>query len=135
MIVVLMTCSLSCTRGVDDDPIRTNMGVAGLAGQRAGAADRWMETLADKRKAGEPLTPMFVGRLIDAARQQAIARADATPELALRQAAYKAYRDYCGQLLRELDDAKNTPAPMDSLAQVRYAIADAEWRMGQVAPP
>jgi hypothetical protein len=121
-----------CTRGVDDDVVRAQMNGQGLAGQRAVAADRWMEQLNRFREAGEPTTPEFVDQLVNAARQKAIARADASDEPAARQAAYREYRDFCGEMLRRIEREADTKDRQK--AQLRYGIADAEWRMAQVAP-
>jgi hypothetical protein len=133
--LIFTVLSLGCTRGADEDATRTNLGVAGLAGQRAAAADRWMETMEARLTAGETMTPDFLDRLIDAAKQRAIARADASDEAGGKQAAYRAYRDFCAVQLNDfLNRRYRDGPPADALAQLRYAIADAEWRMGQAAP-
>lgn len=131
--LILIAMSVGCTRGVDDDATRTQLGVQGLAGQRAAAADRWMDELLRRREAGDALTPPFVAQLLDAARLRAIARADASPDLPAKAAAYRAYRDFAGELLRQYDRSTGDRPP-EVYAHIRYAIADAEWRMALVTP-
>lgn len=132
-LALLLLVSLSCTRGADDEVVRQGLGVQGLAGQRAAAADRWVQTLLARRDAGEAMTPTFIGQLLDAAKQRGIARAEAAYEPAGRLVAYTGYRDFCGDLLRQYERSVDEP-PAHVLAQIRYYTADAEWRMAQATP-
>jgi hypothetical protein len=125
--VILVTSTISCTRGRLHDAEHAQASVQQLAGQRAAAADRWFDLVVHHYEAGEPLTPEFVGQLVDAARQRAIARADASEEPPARRAAYAAYRDFCGEVLRRIE--RGPEHKPRQAAHLRYAMADAEWRM------
>jgi hypothetical protein len=106
-----------------------------LADQRAVTAERWVQTLIERRDAGEPMTSEFVARLIDAAKARAIAKADAAPEMGRKLAAYTQYRDFCGEQLDFLHRRMDANVRPDVAAQLRYGIADAEWRMAQCEQP
>ena len=129
---ILLVLVAGCTRGTNTDPAISRDNVLQLASQRATTADRWVVTLVERRDAGEPMNPQFVSTLIEAAKARAIAHADAATDVGGRQAAYAAYRDFCGEQLAFML-RQSQPVPPSIAAQLRYAIADAEWRMGYAA--
>src|SRR5689334_6872589 len=102
--IVMMIAFAGCaTRGKASEPELLAANVSHLADQRAQTAERWVQTLIERRDAGEPMTPEFVGRLVDAAKARAIAKADAAHSLGQSLAAYTQYRDFCGEQLDFLE--------------------------------
>jgi hypothetical protein len=132
--IALIVVVAGCTRGRASEPELLAANVQHLADQRAVTADRWVQTLIERRDGGEPMTASFVSLLVDAAKARAIAKADAAPELGRKLAAYTQYRDFCGEQLDHLERRANGPVPANVTAQLRYAMSDAELRMAQVEP-
>ena len=132
LIAILVVLISGCTRGTNTDPAISRDNVLQLASQRAVTADRWVVTLVERRDAGEPMNAQFVSTLIEAAKARAIAHADAATDIGGKQSAYAAYRDFCGEQLAFML-RQSEPVPPSIAAQLRYAMADAEWRMGYAA--
>ena len=133
LLIAMIIVLTGCTRGRTSEPELLAANVQHLADQRAVTADRWVQTLIERRDAGEPLTASFVSMLMDAGKARAIAKADAAPELGRKLAAYTQYRDFCGEQLDYIE-RHASPVPANVTAQLRYAMSDAELRMAQVEP-
>ena len=136
LLLILAVITLAgCTRGKASEPELLAANTQHLADQRAVTAERWVQTLIDLRDGGQAMTPEFVGHLIDAAKARALAKADAADSLGRSLAAYTQYRDFCGEQLDYIERHANGKVAPDVAAQLRYAMADAEFRMAQCERP